>query len=125
MSPLPIVEDFNWLEFLRAECKRTSQTQVAARLNVSQSMLNQVLQGKYKASTSNIEARVRGEYHHETVRCPVFHDISRRDCLDNQQRPLNPNNSLRLGCYWACRGGCPHSSLPNTRHLPTNHGAHS
>lgn len=101
-----------WLEVLRAECERVkSQHKVAKRLGVSAAMVNQVLNGVYKASTERLEALVRGELMHETVLCPVMGEVSKRKCVDVQAQPFAATNPQRVALYRACRSGCPYSSL--------------
>jgi transcriptional regulator with XRE-family HTH domain len=105
--------DPQWLHVLRAACAANTQRVVAERLRVSQSALNQVLQGKYKAKTAKIEARVRGEFMLESVECPVLGEISKRRCQDEQRRPFAATSHVRVAIYKACRHGCPNSSLPD------------
>jgi DNA-binding transcriptional regulator YdaS (Cro superfamily) len=100
-----------WIEALRAECARTSQRRTAERLGVSTSMINQVLNGSYRADTSRLEARVRGELLAETVTCPVAGVITRRACQDHQAREFASTNPVRVALYRACRAGCPNSGL--------------
>jgi len=103
--------DADWIKILRDECERTSQTKVAARLGVSDSSVNQLLKGSYKASTKRLEARVRGELMKETVTCPVLGEISSKRCQDHQARPFATTNPTRVALYMACRKGCKHSKL--------------
>lgn len=101
-----------WIDVLRQECDRVkSQAKVARQLGVSAAMVNQVLNGVYKASTDRIEALVRGELMHETVQCPVMGDVSKRKCADVQAQPFAATNPQRVALYRACRSGCPFSSL--------------
>jgi DNA-binding transcriptional regulator YdaS (Cro superfamily) len=100
-----------WVEALNEECERTSQRATAQRLGVSPSMVNQVLNGVYKANTSSLEARVRGELMAEQVTCPILGAITTRVCLDHQLRPFAATNPQRVALYRACRRGCAHSSL--------------
>lgn len=48
-----------WLEVLRAAVARSSQRKVAARLGVSDTIVQRVLAGTYKHSTRNLEKKVR------------------------------------------------------------------
>lgn len=101
----------DWIEALRTECERTSQSRTARRLGVSPTMVNQALNGTYKGNIARLETLVRGELMSETVECPVLGEITKRRCLDEQARPFAPTNPQRVACYKACRSGCPHSSL--------------
>lgn len=101
-----------WVEALRAECARVkSQHKVGQRLGVSASLINQVINGNYKADTRSIEARVRGELMNETVQCPVMGECSKRRCVDVQAQPFAATNPQRVALWRACRSGCPFSSL--------------
>lgn len=104
-----------WIDALRAECERTSQARAAKRLGISTSMVSQVLRGLYKADTTQLEERIRGELMAETVTCPVLGEITKRACQDHQRRPLVVINRLRVDIYRACREGCPNSSLKEKR----------
>lgn len=100
-----------WIDALRAECERTSQTRTAKRLGVSPSMVNQVLGGSYKGNIARLETLVRGELMAETVECPVMGEITKRQCQDAQERPFAATNPMRVAVYKACRSGCPHSTI--------------
>ena len=100
-----------WIEVLRAECKRTSQVKVAARLGISGTLINQAVNGKYKASTARLEERVRGELMQKMVNCPELGELSSRRCQDHQARPFATTNPTRVALYIACRKGCQHSKL--------------
>jgi hypothetical protein len=101
----------DWLRALKAEAERTSQAQVARRLGISASTVNQVLNGVYKADTGRVETLVRGELMNETVACPVLGDLSKRRCLDVQAQPFADTNPQRVQLYRACRHSCPFSSI--------------
>jgi DNA-binding transcriptional regulator YdaS (Cro superfamily) len=102
-----------WLRVLHEACSVHGQRRIAERLRVSQSALNQVLNGKYKAKLDKIEARVRGELMQETVLCPALAEISKRRCQDEQRRPFAATNPQRVAVYRACRSGCPLSMHTN------------
>jgi hypothetical protein len=53
-----------WLERLRAECGRISQSKVSVVIGYSPAVVNQVLKGSYKA----VEGALMGA----TVKCPVL-----------------------------------------------------
>lgn len=106
------MSEHDWIEALRAECERTSQAKTAARLGVSSAMVNQVLRGRYRGKTDNLETRVRGELMRATVDCPVLGEISTRQCLDEQSRPFAATNPLRIRLYRACRA-CPNRRRPS------------
>lgn len=99
----------DWLEVLRVEVKKTSQVRVAERLRISQTVVNQVLLGKYPAKTDRFEARVRGEFMKQVVECPVVGEISTRKCLDHQRRPFAATHPQRVALWVACRK-CPNAT---------------
>ena len=45
-----------WLELLRGEVGKTSQSKAAARIGFSPAVVNQVLSGKYRGNRENVAA---------------------------------------------------------------------
>ena len=78
-DPLP-----DWIETLALECMRSSQSTVAKALGVSSAAVSQVLSGKYKASTSRMEERVRGVYLDGKVACPALGELPVNECLKHR-----------------------------------------
>ncbi|OIO54622.1 MAG: hypothetical protein AUJ55_11690 [Proteobacteria bacterium CG1_02_64_396] len=108
------MSDCDWIDVLTAECDRSSQTKVAARLGVSPAVVNQCLKGSYKGDMPRIEQLVRGTYMGSTVNCPVagVGAITIRECLDHQRRPFAATNPKRVRVWKGCHGGtCPHSKV--------------
>lgn len=111
-APPPAPTEEPWIVELRAACEIHSQRVVAERLELSTSTINQVLKGKYKASTKKVERRVRGGLMGEGVTCPVVHRISLLQCQRNQDRTTVTDGNVVNQWLWdACRGGCPNSDL--------------
>ncbi len=117
LAALPPVDEPDWLQAWRTEAKRTSQAQAADRVGVSEATVSQVLNGAYKAATTRIERRVRGELLSAMCECPVMGDVSTRVCQDVQERdPKKTANPQHRECHHACRGTgayaragvCPH-----------------
>ena len=114
-DPLPASDhEPNWLARLRAEVTRTSQRQVAAALRdgggyPSDTLISQVLSGKYQGRTDKLRRLVEGYYLGATVACPVLGDISRHVCEHTQSLPFSPSNFRRIELYRACRD-CPSAS---------------
>lgn len=116
MQFLPEPKDAEWIAALRAECDRTTQAQAAARLGLSEATVSQVLSGTYKAATTRVERRVRGELLGATCECPVMGDVSTRVCQTVQERQLPIPNPQHMQAFFACRGRgafqragvCPH-----------------
>lgn len=104
----------DWLARLRQEVERSSQRRVATALRgdngyPSDTLLSQVLSGKYPGQTGRLQRLVEGYYLGATVFCPVLGDISRADCEHNQVKPFAATNPQRVDLFRACRGGCPHA----------------
>jgi len=103
----------DWLEILRAESARTSQSRVGQRIGYSATVVSRVLMGDYKGDLGSVEDAVRGALMGETVDCPVIGDIRRNRCIEYQRQKLAATNPTRVQRYHACRNGCPHSRLEN------------
>jgi hypothetical protein len=104
--------DPNWLATLRAEVTRTSLRRVAKALRggngyPSETLLSQVLNGKYSGQTTRLQRLVEGHYHGLTVACPVLGEITRDRCDGEQRRPWAPTNFQRIELFRACRR-CQH-----------------
>lgn len=95
-----------WLDVLRAECAASTQSAVAKRLQVSSSMVNQALQGRYKGNLDRLKARVEGVFMGETVDCPVIGSLRRDRCIEYQGRKFAATNPLRVALSIACKS-CP------------------
>jgi hypothetical protein len=103
----------DWLTVLREKVAQKTQAQVARRLGVSSAMISQVISGKYPADLEKLAERVRGEFMGKKVYCPVYGDISRRNCIDHQALPFLVSDPDRVACWKACRSGCENSFLEN------------
>lgn len=105
-----------WIAALRRECTRTSQRRAANRLRQpdgypSETVLSQVLGGKYPGRVDRLQAIVEGALLGHTVACPVLGDIGRDQCAGHQAQDYLASNALRIQLWRACRAGCPHSRL--------------
>ena len=99
----------DWVKVLAERCdKAGSQGAVAAELELSAAVVNQVLGRSYKGRLDRVESRVRGRYMQATVSCPVLDEIPTHECLDNQAKAkkFKATNPLRVRLYTACRA-CP------------------
>lgn len=108
------MNDFDWMAELNHQIKLKTQRKVAAELQVSATMVNQVVNGTYPGSLDTIRIKVEGKYLNSCVSCPVLGDIPVNECLENQQRPFSASNPQRVKVFRACRAGCPNSKLENT-----------
>lgn len=108
----------DWVLALAAACARQTQREVAERVGYSHTVIGQVVRGVYPKRTAKIEAAVRGALMSATVACPALgEEIGAQSCVAHQARKraslgANPEH-VRL--YRACRGGCPHSFLPENK----------
>lgn len=117
MQLLPEPKDADWLAALRQAGTRTTQAQAADLLGLSEATVSQVLSGTYKAATTRIERRVRGELMGASCDCPVMGSVSTRVCQDVQERDIKKTaNPQHAQAWFACRGRgafsraglCPH-----------------
>lgn len=98
----------DWVEQLAMVCDRSSMNAAAARLEVSNGVVSQVLNAKYPGNLKRVETTVRGRLMNATVVCPVVGELAIDQCQTHQKRK-------RVTChehlmFWrACRGGCPNS----------------
>ena len=99
----------DWVLVLAEACDSSSQSKVGARLGFrSGAALSAVLANNYKADTTSIEKKVRGELMAATVMCPATGEISLAVCLDNQEHAKGGNrtSAFRARMVMACRK-CP------------------
>lgn len=120
MTTHPTASPDRWLERLRIEAGRTSQRRVAEALRgdggyPSETLLSQVLAGKYPGRTDKLQRLVEGFYLGATVACPVLGDISRYSCEHHQSAPFAASNAFRVALYRACRD-CEHATPRENRH---------
>lgn len=98
----------DWVETLAIECGKASQVRVAARLDRSTTMINQVLRRKYKGDLDSLAERVRGVFGNAVISCPALGTMPAHACQDWRARATTflTGNPLRVRMYRACRG-CP------------------
>lgn len=97
-----------WVTTLATECQRTSQSAVARRLEVSLTMVNQVLRRKYPGDMTRIEDLVCGVYLSAEVACPALGPIPAHVCRQWRDRAQTfvSINRERVLMYRACNN-CP------------------
>lgn len=100
-APIPA-----WIAALRDACLGMSQREVAALIGYSESVISQVLSGKYRGDMRRVQAAVEGGLMGATVDCPVVGVIPRQRCIEHQRRPFAATNPTRVQLYRACRV-CP------------------
>lgn len=98
----------DWVETLAIECGRTSQIDVARKLDRSGAVISQVLRNKYPAETGIIEERVRGVFLAGQVACPGLGEIPTHQCQDwrEKSRVFAIGNPMRARMFRACNA-CP------------------
>ena len=110
---IPIVPDADatpeWVAALRDACLGMSQREVAALIGYSESVISQVINGKYRGDMRRVQAAVEGGLMGATVDCPVVGVIPRQRCMEPQPRPFPATNPTRVQLYRACRT-CPHKT---------------
>ncbi len=101
----------DWIETLRAECERTSQSRAASLIGYSPAVINQVLRGSYKGDLRRVEQAVKGALMGAVVDCPVVGDMPRNRCIDYQRRAgsFAATNPMRVQLSQTCPG-CRHNT---------------
>lgn len=95
----------DWIKALARRCDTAgSQSRVAADLEISAAVVNQLLGHSYKGRMDRMESRVRGRLMQAKVMCPVLGEISTADCSSNQAKNRNfkATNPLRVALRTAC-----------------------
>jgi hypothetical protein len=107
----------DWIEALAQECDRTSGKRAADRIGYTNGVVSQVIANKYPGDLTRVKEKVRGAFLGATVMCPVYGEIGRDQCLDEQKKGNTFTNSGRGRCYRSCRGigvpKCPNSRIPD------------
>ena len=80
-----------------------SQAKVAESLRVSTAVISTLLNDKYPGNVELMAQRIRGQYMHATVMCPVMGTLGKHNCLDNQAMPVAFTNPLRAALGRACK----------------------
>jgi len=100
----------DWVEALAREADATSQVRAAERIGLSPGAVNQVLRGRYQASTDRIETRVRGQLMAAVVACPVMGELATDLCQEWQDKARGKPapSSVHVRMWRACRA-CTHN----------------
>lgn len=96
-----------WLEILKKEVVAKNPKQVAKELGISRSAVDLAVQGKYKASTTRIEERVKLIYgNNGGIECPVKGHLTPIECAENFRRAkligMRAGNPETLKLYKQC-----------------------
>lgn len=76
----------DWIKVLRGECTRVGRKRVSIIINYSETVISQVLNGKYPGDLKRVEEKVKGALMGATVDCPVVGEMPRNRCIDHQRR---------------------------------------
>lgn len=100
----------DWIVALAEACQRSSQAAVGRDLDVSGSMISQLLSRSYTASTGRIEDRVRGLLMRAVVDCPVMGELPTNQCQD-WRRKASAVSLASPRAVVMCRAclKCPHN----------------
>ncbi len=100
-----------WVALLAGECARSSQNKVAKALDVSPTMISQVLRAKYPGDMQRLEDVFRGVYLAAMVDCPARGSIASHVCRmwRDRSRVLVTVNSERVQMFRACNK-CPRNT---------------
>lgn len=91
-SPIAIAREYwgsdlpQWVELLAGECMQSSQNKVAKALDVSPTMISQVLRAKYPGDMQRLEDVFRGVFLSATVDCPARGPLPAQDCYKWRDR---------------------------------------
>ncbi len=101
----------DWVVRLAEECEASSQRQVAARLDRSGALVNQVLKNKYKGDLAAVADCVRGVFMNGVIDCPALGSIPSNECHDwrKKARQFGNANMLRVRMFRACNH-CPRNA---------------
>ena len=102
----------DWIVILAEQCDLQGQANVAKRIGMSTSTINEVVRNKYTGRVDNVAAKVRGAFMGATVDCPVLGELATDVCLKNQKRPFSAANPIRVSLHRAC------PTCPNFRRQP-------
>lgn len=101
----------DWVREWAIEGNRTNGARAAKRVGYSAAVFSHVLANNYAGDIARVEQKVRGALMGMTVMCPVYGELGRDRCLDEQKMGRTGASSIRAKVYRACRSGCPHSRL--------------
>lgn len=107
----------DWVEALASECDRSSGKKAADLIGYTNGVVSQVIAAKYPGDMARVKDKVRGALMGATVMCPVFGELGRDQCLDEQKKGNTFTSEARGRCYRTCRGlgvpKCPNSRIPD------------
>jgi hypothetical protein len=98
----------DWRALLEERVKKTSQSHAARELDVSTTLVSQVLSGSYKANTEKFARKVMAIYGQGgTIACPVRGPLEPLECADTYRRArkvgLSVGNAATFKQHLACR----------------------
>lgn len=97
----------NWIEILAEQVAKKNKQAVADEIGVSRTAISLVLDGKYPASTDNLERKVLERY--SIVVCPFLNrEISNKQCREHHSAKA-PTSSPRAMRHWRVCQSCEHN----------------
>lgn len=99
----------DWIQVLVQECDQSSQKKVAAKLDLSATVVSQTIRNAYPGSIAMVEQVVRDVFMNAPVHCPALKtEISSAACLAHRRRAetWSHSNPFRVRMQRACRA-CP------------------
>ncbi|ETR79281.1 transcriptional regulator [Afipia sp. P52-10] len=102
-----------WVAELAREANRTSGAEAARRIGYSPAVLSYIIGNKYPGDVTRVQQKVEGAFLGAKVMCPVYGEIGRDYCLEQQEMDNTMTSAVRGRVYRTCRGigvpQCPHS----------------
>ena len=93
----------NWLEILREACTKSSQAQVAKKIEYSSATLSLVLKGEYKGNIENVQQAVEKHLMRVTVICPILGEITKIICEKQRNKPFSSASRQSVELFKACK----------------------
>lgn len=105
-EPLPI-----WVKCLAKACGIRSLRQVALDLGVSAALVSLALNNKHRCDKL-IKAKVEAYLMQTTLLCPILGTINQIRCREEQNKPFNAANPIKVRLYRECNN-CEHKEKSN------------
>lgn len=102
----------DWIKTLAEACDETSLRKVAERLKVSPAILSLAINAR-REKLDFVKTRVEAVLMISIVACPVLGVMGKNECLQEQAKPYNAANPLRIRLFRTCRNGCPNYTSTN------------
>lgn len=101
----------DWVEVLAEQAENFGLKKTAKAIGYSTAAISSVINNRYQGRLDHVKDAARGAFMGASVICPVLGEIGRDTCLNHQKSTARGTSSLRARLRYACRNGCPHSTL--------------